>query len=109
MGASDEYDIKNFPWIKDLNIWQKILLFIRGIAYIPYASIKTFIVKDKPNPLNNKKDLNGIKHCASSKDFDMQLIKKMAKEHTATINDYITAATGITVKKYFAKHNFNHT
>lgn len=76
---------------------------------MPAILIKNMMVLDKPNPINNKLDVSGVRRSLVSKDLCLKDIKKAAKRHGATVNDYVTAALGLTVQRYFMEKNFNLT
>jgi NRPS condensation-like uncharacterized protein len=111
MCVSDNgYDPSSNPIpFKNLTIMQRGGMIIAGLVSFPYALYKNTANNDKPNPLNNKAHVSGIRKNAVSKDFSLESIKMAAKKNNVSINDYVTAALGITIKKYFEKYKFNHT
>lgn len=72
MCASDKgYDPNsNIIPFKNVNLFQKSLMVVAGLLMVPIAFIKNVMHYDKPNPLNNKLGLCGVKRCAVSKDFE---------------------------------------
>ena len=78
-------------------------MIVAGLLSFPYAFYKNTANDDNPNPLNNKMPVSGLRTNAVSKDFSLENIKKAAFKNQVSINDYVTAALGITVKMYFEK------
>ena len=59
---------KIFP-IKNVSILQKTLMIIAGLIVVPIAFLRNTLHNDKPNPINNKNLISGVKKCSVSKDF----------------------------------------
>lgn len=74
MSASDKgYDPNsNLIPFKNVNFLQKSLMVLAGLLMVPIAFIKNVMHYDKPNPINNKLALCGVKRCAVSKDYQFE-------------------------------------
>lgn len=81
-----------------------------SVLLVPIVLLKsTLFYHDKPNPLNNKAPVVGVRRNAVSRDILFSDVKAAAHRDNVTINDYVSAAMGVSVKRYFAEKNFNHT
>jgi NRPS condensation-like uncharacterized protein len=66
--------------------------------------------KIKKNPIHDGvKNLSGIKHVATSKDFQLRDVKAAAQARGITINDILTSCLATSVKQYFIKLGDSHT
>jgi hypothetical protein len=71
MCASDhDYDPKSNPIpIRKIGFLEKIYMIVVGLFSVPIAFLHNTSYYDKPNPINNKNNVIGIKRNAVSKDF----------------------------------------
>jgi NRPS condensation-like uncharacterized protein len=102
LSLTDEYNTDSMVSIRKIGILQKILLNLS----LPLNMIRVFLSfisqPIKVNPLHDgKRDLSGIKHVSTSKDYKLKDIKELSKRLNLTINDILTACLASGVKSYF--------
>ena len=95
--------------VRNIGLFKWMLITIYGMIKLPIIFAKNYLVSDKPNPINNKLQVSSVRKNSVSRDFKVTDIKHAASKYGVTINDYVTAAIGVTIKKYFYSKNFNHT
>ncbi|TNV79435.1 hypothetical protein FGO68_gene2470 [Halteria grandinella] len=106
--SDDGTKIKHYP-MKTVGVMHQCLLFALGCLLVPLVMIKTTLAYDRPNPLNTKVTVSGKRQNHVSKDYNLQKVKNVAKVHQVTINDFVSSALGVAIKKYFESKHFNHT
>ena len=108
LAISKEFDRSFFVASNDLKLWQRILVRCCvpfQFFYVAYQFIKTFSAKIGGNIItNNKKKLNGIYNCKSSRELHFDKIKKLSKHLGMTINDVISSALSIAVGRLFKEY-----
>ena len=75
---------------------------------LPYTMIKTFITNAflaiflKTNPLQDgKRNVTGVKNVALGKKLELAPVKEACKKLGVTVNDMMTCALSIALKRYF--------
>jgi NRPS condensation-like uncharacterized protein len=103
--CNDEYDVGKLITFKTVPVWRRYVLRIMAPLYIPVIFASALFQRVKKSPLHDgKRNLTGIKKCAISDRFMFSEIKDTSRALKVTINDLMTSALAVAVKKYFIKH-----
>ena len=108
LAISKEFDRSYFVKSTDLKLWQRVLVRCMvpfQFFNVAYQTFKTLSVKIGGNIFtNNKKKMNGVYNCKSSRELHFTKVKALSKHLGMTINDIVTSALSIAVRRLFKEY-----
>jgi hypothetical protein len=97
---ADNFNIENFPKIKEKDIWKRIKNKILIPFLIPFVLYKVYMTRSGESPFKAYKEFTGEKKSAYSQLYNFKDLYKVSKNLGVTFNDYILAIITAASKKY---------
>ena len=97
----DTFDMDSLIPIRKISFFQRLMIRLSFIFYVPRLLIRLASIKREKHVLNDgERKLSGRKIAATSSDILFKDIKTAAKFKGVTINDLITSCLATGVKQY---------
>lgn len=101
IGQGDTFDMDSLIPIRKISFFQRLMIRLSFIFYVPRLLIRLASIKREKHVLNDgERKLSGRKIAATSSDILFKDIKTAAKFKAVTINDLITSCLATGVKQY---------